>query len=127
MAVHPVLGEAIMSVLAAAAAKDRGLEIVTSDAKIHRAVATHDGDAIYNAIIRRRRIKAPPAERAVDTRLMQLVVMNHFDISCLTATDLVSMSKDRETLYDFRTAVSKVARRIPEMEDDDRREKYLRG
>jgi hypothetical protein len=117
LAVHPLLGETFMSCAAAAAAQEAGLEIVTSDAPIHQAVATHDtSDGDRTATI--------PGD-VVQTRLAQLVIVNHFDIDSISADDLIAMSREGEALFDFRQAVADWAARIPPMSDEARLQRHL--
>lgn len=122
---HPVLGEALMSIIATFVAKPAGLEIVTSDAPVHYAVATHDVNAIYDAVVHDKE-PAPQPGRALSSRLAQLVIINHFDLSQLSVADLASMARDREGLFDFRAKVAELAARIPPMSDKGRQARYLK-
>jgi hypothetical protein len=49
-AVHPILGEAFMATVAAAAARDQGLEVVTDSSRMHAVASSRDEDAIYKML-----------------------------------------------------------------------------
>jgi hypothetical protein len=125
LALHPRLGEAIMSTIAAMVAKDAGLEIVTSSTPIHETVWTHDGPGIYDAIIHGK--TSGMGRDEIVTRVGQLVLINHFDMSKLSADDIASMSRDGETLSDFRQQLSqKVDEMIPLMQDQNRLQSHMK-
>jgi len=124
LAVHPTLVSAFMSCVAAAASKERGLEIVTDDGAIHDAVASFDTSAIYDAIVHGR--KAPGMlKRPRRTRLAQLVIINNFDVDALSVNDLISMSQEEDALFDFRQKVAATAKKIPEMDSEEELQSHL--
>ena len=136
---HPLLGEAFMATVAIAAAKERGMEIVTDAPGVHRATACRDEEAIYQMLICRR-----PAKRLQDgltgqkeqldnakgemtLRLAHLIVVGNFDVSALTADDLAEMSKNREALFDFRRDLGRRVVEIPAMSSESERERRLQA
>ena len=124
LAFHPRLGEAIMSTIAAMVAKHAGLEIVTSSAPMHEAVWTHDGPSIYDAIIHGE--SSGMGRDEIAARVGQLILVNHFDLSNLSAQDIASMSRDGETLSDFREKISqKINDMIPLMQDQKRLQSHM--
>lgn len=125
VALHPALGEAFMSTMAAAVARSNGLDIVTSSGPVHSALALKNEDALYDQLVRRRQVYAKPRKTQVANQLIQLVVRTRFDISRLSARDIASMSKDREGLFALREEISKVASRIPAMDNRRLRDRYL--
>ncbi len=125
VAVHPILGEAFMSTMAAAVAKNDGLDIVTSSGPVHAALALKNEDAIYDRLVRGRQLFAKPKESEVSNHLLELVIQTRFDASQLTAKDIASMSKDREGLFTLKEEIGNMAAKIPAMENRARRDKYL--
>jgi hypothetical protein len=124
--VHPTMGEAIMSTIAASIAKHNGLDIVTSSGKVHAALADRDQDAIYDSFIRGLPMEHPPDKDGTVNELVQLVIMTRFDISQLSARDIVGLSKGGEGLFAFKKAVAEVAQTIPQMPNRERRDQYLK-
>jgi hypothetical protein len=120
-AVHPVIGEAFMATIAAAAARDQGLEVVTDSSYAHTVVSCRDEEAIYQTLIHGRP-RPHPSESAMTLRLAHLVIMGSFDVSRLKADELLKMSNNREALFNFRRYLADRVAEIPDMESDTRRE-----
>jgi hypothetical protein len=53
VAAHPALGEAIMSVIAIAIARDKGLDVVTSSGRVHHAIAALDENEVIDRMLNR--------------------------------------------------------------------------
>ena len=105
LAMHPRLGEAIMSVIAIALARARGLDIVTSDGVLHHALAVLDEDEAVDTLLNRR----PPAGR-VDTdakvgQLAQVVMTTAFDLEALSAHQIAELVKEGQDLRAFKHAL----------------------
>jgi hypothetical protein len=125
-AVHPILGEAFMATVAAAAG-DQGLEVVIDSSRVHAIASSRDEDAIYQTLFHDKS-SAGISEPAMTLRLAHLVIVGGFDVSELSPEDLAKMSKNREALFDFRPRVpAKLVGQIPEMDSELRRDAYLKA
>ena len=125
-ALHPILGEVFMATIAAAAAQDEGLEIVTDSSYVHGVVSRRDEETIYQALIHDGSRASLP-DSAATLRLAHLVIVGGFDVSSLTAEDLALMSKNREALFDFRRYLADRVAEIPQMDNQSRREDRLKA
>jgi hypothetical protein len=125
-AVHPILGEAFMATVAAAAARDVGLEVVTDSSYVHAVASCRDEETIYQMLIHGRQ-RTGASDPATTLRLAHLVIVGGFDVSNVTANDLVKMSKNREALFDFRCYLAERVAQIPEMDSEVKREAHLKA
>lgn len=123
-ALHPVLGEAFMSTVAAAAARDEGLEVVTDNSHVHRGASSRDEETIYQTLIHGR-FRAGASDPEMTLRLAHLVIVGGFDVSKLSPEDLAAMSTNREALFDFRRHLAERVAEIPEMDSETKREAHL--
>jgi hypothetical protein len=120
IAVHPVIGEIVMSTAAMAAARDRGCDVLTDTQQNHLVAATRDEDAIYAMLLGR--IDGDATERRIESReLGDLVVATTLDLSALTAEDFAALSREREALFDFRQLLARCAAKIPAVGDQEAR------
>jgi len=125
-ALHPKLGEVVMSLIAMAIANEKQLDIVTSSGRVHRALANLDEAALVNSLFG----DAPgsrsitPALDMVD-ELCQVVMLTAFDMSKLTALNIADLQKDGKDLRRFKSEILKIAAAIPDISDAAEREKRL--
>jgi hypothetical protein len=124
--IHPELGEVLMSTMACVVAGDMGLDIVTNDGTVHYALSTADPAVVYDALILGRAVVASPDSVETTDEIVQLVVLNRFDVSRLNAEDIASFSRDGEALFDFRAAVAQIAARVPAMVSGPARDRALK-
>jgi hypothetical protein len=122
---HPYIGEGIMSTLAVACALDDGLDIVADEAALHDCVIRNAEDELYSKLIKRRRSDTPRTFSA-DRCTIELLVYQQFDLSKLTAENIVKLQEERQSLIRFRTQVTDVARSIRPMREEARFEKHLK-
>jgi hypothetical protein len=117
---HPRIGEAIMSTLAIACAKDEGLDVVTDDKQksLNYCLATRDMDSVYDMWVSQHGRKDPPANVKDGQRIMEIIVYEHCDPSKLTPENLARLSDDREALTKFHDALQKLASSIPSTIED---------
>jgi hypothetical protein len=115
-----------MATVAAAAAGDQGLEVVTDSSRVHAIASSRDEDAIYQTLFHDKS-SAGISEPAMTLRLAHLVIVGGFDVSELSPEDLAKMSKNREALFDFRGYLAKLVGQIPEMDSELRRDAYLKA
>jgi hypothetical protein len=128
IAVHPRIGEAIMSTLAIACAKDTGLDIVTDSGNLHRCLIEQDEKGVFDAWIEGRdQVRSAPARRAKGDRLFELIVFQHCDPNKLTAERIAQLGDDRAAISALRTALNKIAAKIPAMQDEKQFEDRLRA
>ena len=126
VALHPVLGEAIMSMIAIAIARAKGLDIVTSSGRVHHAMAVLDEDEVIDHLLERGtgRLATTPAELADE--LAEIVLTTRFDVSRLTAEQIAELIKDGKDLRAFKTALIPIAKSLPDVLDPTERERRLR-
>jgi hypothetical protein len=126
VAVHPILGEVFMATVAAAAAKDAGLEVVTDASHVHQVVSARDEETIYQTLFHGGSHNGA-SESAMTLRLANLVIVGGFDVSTLSPADLAAMSANREALFDFRRYLAARVAEIPQMDSGLRREARLKA
>lgn len=125
VAMHPVMGQAFMSTIAAAIAKHDGLDVVTDSGPVHAALAHRDEEAIYKQLILGDELYKAPKKSAVVNEIIELVVMTRFKLDRVSPEDIARMSRDREGLYALRKELKEMAGRIPSMTNRKRRDEYL--
>jgi hypothetical protein len=118
--VHPRLGEAIMSTLAIACAKDEGLDIVTDPThrKLDRCLATKDANLVFDAWLSS---IEPDVQRSAATggQLLEIIVYQHCNPEKLTAQNLAALSEEREALAELHHDLQKLASLIPDDIEND--------
>jgi hypothetical protein len=125
VAMHPVMGQAFMSTIAAAIAKGDGLDVVTHSGPVHAALAHRDEEAIYKQLVLGDELYQAPKKSTVTNEIIELVVMTRFKLDQVSPKDIAKMSRDREGLYALRTELQDMAGRIPTMTNRKRRDEYL--
>jgi hypothetical protein len=113
--VHPVLGEAVMSVMAIAAARHKGLDIVTESATMHTALSSLDEQQVLGELIAP---LAPPIPKAVQLaqavdQLGHIVMTTMLDLQRLSVLDVAEIVQQGDDLRRFREAVSRIASDVP--------------
>jgi hypothetical protein len=97
-AVHPVLGEAIMSTNAVALANAHDLEIVTNDGPIHQSLLGSTADTVYDVLIRQQLFGLPrPTDEKVND-LVRFVIVSGFDLEKLSLEDVAELNQSRGDL-----------------------------
>ena len=128
-ALHPRLGEAVMSVIAIAIAEEKQLDIVTSSGRVHRALACLDEEAVLGNILGQapRNVQpAAPQTEMVD-ELAQVVMLTKFDLSRLSAEQIAELQKDGKDLRRFKNDLLKIAQSIPDIPDPIERDRRLKS
>jgi hypothetical protein len=118
--VHPRLGEAIMSTLAIACAKDEGLDIVTdqNQRQLDRCLATKSADSVFDAWLTREEghIQNSAADGG---RLLEIIVYQHCNAEKLNAKNLAALSQEREPLAKLHDDLERLASSIPDDIEND--------
>jgi hypothetical protein len=122
---HPDIGEAIMSSIAVACALDEGIDIVADDAPVHDCVLRNAEDEIYRELIARPKSIVPQTFSA-DRSKIELLVFQQFDLSKLSAENIVRLREERAPLDRFRAQMVELAESIKSMRDQERFEKRLK-
>jgi hypothetical protein len=126
-AVHPKLGEAIMAVLAIAIARNSGLDIVTSEGRIHKALRTLDAEMVFQELAGQKSDGGgATAEDSVTDKtdqLAQVFMLTRFDFSRLTPKQIEALVRDGKDLLTFKARISAMASSIPEIADEAQRRK----
>lgn len=104
-AVHPRLGEAIMSTNAVAIARLYDLEIVTSDGPIHQSLMGASAADVYDTLIREKGAASPRAETQKVNDLMRFVIISAFDVGGLTPADIAELNQNRTDLASLKAAL----------------------
>lgn len=128
VAVHPRMGEAIMSVMALAVAEAMQLNIVTTDGDVHRALATRDDADVFDALLEpraRRRPRAPGSRDLVVNGAMQLVISKQMDLSWVSLDDIVAIIRDGNDFQRFRVRLQELAANVAVAPDPDERAKQI--
>lgn len=115
-AVHPRIGEVVMSTAAFAASKERGCHVLTDDNETHLISSRLDEDQLYDAILHDAGV-FKRAEKVTGEQIGELVISTTFDLSRLTAADFAALSRNLDALYEFSALLSDEAQKIPEIGD----------
>lgn len=75
-AVHPTLGEAIMSTIAMACAQDEGFDVVTDDGRMHRNIIEADVRGLYRSLVHGN-VSPRNADRDAAHKLCELLIFNN--------------------------------------------------
>lgn len=112
--VHPDLGRAIMAIIAIAAARNRGLDVVTEAVDMHAPVAAMDEDHVVAALLDLPGSRSPavPVTQTTD-QLVHVVMTTGFDMSQLSVDDIASLVADGMDLRRFKVAAAQMAVAIP--------------
>jgi hypothetical protein len=127
-AVHPLLGEALMSVMAIAAARNKGLDVVTESARLHAALASLDEQQVLGELLRP---LAPPqrpsvpAAQVVD-QLGHIVMTTMLDLRDVTVEDIAALVRDGNDLRRFREGIARIAMDVPLDAAPEVRDRMLR-
>jgi hypothetical protein len=125
--VHESLGEAIMSTIAIAIARDKGLDIVTSDRLLHHALAVLDEDEVFARLVGiGKGDKDTTAAEKVDD-LAEMVMTTCFDLDKLGAKEIGELARNGQDLRAFKTKILPIAESIPEIRNEDERETKLKA
>ncbi len=125
--VHPLIGEAVMSTLAIAAATGEGLDIVgdARSGELHNCLLEKDHDQIYEALVHPERLPPPPS--ATPRELFEVFVSSHCDLSDLTPEALKSLQGDREPIRKLINQMQQRCMSIPSMDQGKERDDYLKS
>lgn len=115
---HRVIGDAVMSALAFAAAQARGMRLVTEFPDLYAQTIKRPIGEIFSGVTARPVRERPPFLSRKGELLAEAVIFRHCDLSRLDAGSLAMLSKEHDALSDFRDSVEEFARTIPtEMTD----------
>ena len=130
LAVHPLVGEAIMSTIAIALARDKGLDIVTSSGEVHHALVTQSEEEAFNSILLNN-IKPPEPSARMDitdkaNQLTEIFMLAYFDLSRLTPNQIGELVRNGHDLRNFKRALIPIAESLPDIPNAKEREKRLK-
>jgi len=110
---HHVVGDAVMSALAFAAAEARGMRLVTEFPDLHaQTIKRPIGEIFASVTATPARDRPPPAARKAEL-VAEAVIFRHCDLSRVDADSLAMLSREHEALSDFRDSVEDFAKTIP--------------
>jgi hypothetical protein len=124
---HPKLGAAMMSVLALAVARLKGLSVVTPSEAAHLELLANEENQVFEKLL-----EVPvPISNVVSSEvtveeLAHVVITIGFDLTRLTPQQICELLKQGKDLRSFRNNVATFASRIPAGLDTEEREKRLR-
>lgn len=124
--VQPDLGEAIMSTIAIALARAKGLDIVTSDSEIHNALVIQSEDEVFDALLNLRAPRNDVSDAEKVDELAQVVIKTRFDVQRLTAAQIAELHKQGKNLIAFKQALMPIATQISSATDKGEREELFR-
>lgn len=123
LAVHPDLGQVIMSTLAIACAEFDGLSIVTPSPKAHAITTSLRDQLVLEELLG----IVPRITSDNEGDLIQVVMRSVLnDPSKLTIQEIAGLLANKEDLVSLRCALEGVASRIPPMENPERRSQLVR-
>jgi hypothetical protein len=125
VAVHPLLGELIMSTLAIACAKDEGFNIVSENGRVHRCLANHDDLGAYKEFTRPQAERPEKISMPDGDKLFEILVFQRCDASKLTPEVLGKLSAERQAIEELKAALEGIVRTIPKMQDETALKKRL--
>jgi hypothetical protein len=124
---HPKVGAAMMSVLALAVARIKGLSIVTPSGDTHQQLLANREEEVFERLLE---IPLPPghitAADVTTEELAHVVITMGFDLTRLNAMQICELLKQGKDLRSFRAAVANFASRIPLGLDAEERRRRLR-
>lgn len=124
---HPKLGAAMMSILALAVARVKGLSVVTPSQFVHQQLLAEQEEAVLQKLL-----DVPfsagteSAADATTEELSHVVLTTGFDLTRLTAEQICELLKEGKDLRAFRIAVAGFASNIPSGLDHEEHQKRLR-
>jgi len=124
---HPKLGSAMMSVLALAVARLKGLSVVTPSGATHLELLANQENQVFEKLL-----DVPvPIGNAVSPEvtveeLAHVIITIGFDLTRLTPQQICELLNQGKDLRSFRNTVASFADRIPAGLDGEEREKRLR-
>lgn len=123
---HRVIGDAVMSALAFAAAQAQGLRLVTEFPDLFAQTIRRPVHEVFSSITANPKRERPMFFNRKGERLAEAIIYRHCDLSRLDAESLAILSKENEALTDFRESLEDFARNIPtEMTDEAAIGKHL--
>lgn len=126
---HPLMGDTIMSVSAIAAARRRGLDVVTESGAVHTALATLDE---HDALGRVMAPFAPPpvapaaSSAQVVDELGHVIMTVMLDLDQLSMKSVAELVRNGDDLIEFRKAIAAMAATVPNDADPAVRHEMLR-
>jgi hypothetical protein len=128
-ALHPELGEAIMSVLAITIAEDKGLDIVTSSGTVHHALATLNVEAVLNNLLRfgARPVSSSSIDKNAELadELAEIVMTTSFNLETLRPDQILELIKEGKDLREFKQGLIPIVSSISDIKNPDERKKKL--
>lgn len=124
---HPKLGSAMMSVLALAVARIKGLSVVTPSEAAHHQLLANEEELVFEKLLE---VPVAPGKDVspdvVVEELAHIVITIGFDLTRLSPEQICELLKQGKDLRQFRKAVSQFVGRIPPGLDHEERKKRLR-
>jgi hypothetical protein len=124
---HPTLGSAMMSVLALAVARIKGLSVVTPSETAHFGLLANREEQVFEKLLDMP--LAPGEDVSSDVTVEELahvIFTIGFDLTRLTPEQVRELLKEGKDLRKFRAAISEFSNRIPLGLDREEREKRLK-
>ncbi len=124
---HPKVGAAMMSVLALAVARIKGLSVVTPSGEAHQQLLANQEEEVFEKLLE---IPLPTGASAANDvtveELSHVVITMGFDLTRLSAEQICELLKEGKDLRSFRATVANFAGRIPVGLDSAEKRKRLR-
>ncbi len=124
---HPTMGSAIMTALALAVARVKGLSVVTPSPAAHHSLLANREEDVFDRLMELPATSSSDDYRDVTVEDVAHVVMTvGFDLTMLTPDQICELLNEGKDLRAFRRAVAGFSSQIPPGLDGDERERRLR-
>src|SRR5579864_1142708 len=127
LALHPVLGNAILASKAVAIAEEFGLDIVTDSSRVHHTVVSAKEDDIFEELIGTPATHRKPTPDETVDDLTEIVMATNFDVSKLSAKQIAELLSDGKDLKRLKDELIQLAASIPAISDPKEREQRLKA
>lgn len=127
LALHPVLGEAILATKAIAIAQGSGLNIVTDSDYVHHTVVIEQKEQLFKQLLQQPIPTNAPNQHDTIDDLSEIVIKTTFDVSKFSAKDIAALLSDGKDLRRFKNALAPLAAQIPPMTNQKERKDRLRA
>jgi hypothetical protein len=127
LALHPVLGRAILSVKAISIADEFGLDIVTDSSFVHHSVVSTTEDDTFEELIGKPAAHRDPTPDDTLDDLAEVVMATNFDVSRLSAKQIADLLSDGKDLRKFKDELIPIAASIPTIKEPKERAQRLKA
>ena len=126
LALHPILGNAVMSSIALAIADQYAFDVVTDDTATHETLISSSQEQIFDRLLGAPVIPDAAPNTTANELGQLVIVLSGLNLNALQPTDIIELKREKQDFRSFRRLLLEKATEVGTIPDDRERRERLK-